>query len=73
MKLFEVLDTEEDNLYVVTKTARTDTGPFRHGPMYQKGEQFRVVGVDGEGNASLTTPNGERIGITIPMEILAKV
>ena len=71
MKLFEVLE-DEDNLYVVTKTAQTDTGPFRHGPMYQKGEVFRVVGVDSEGNASLTTPNGERIGIKIPMTVLAK-
>lgn len=75
MKLTDLFENfDPDAIYVVTKTLRnpSDTGPFRHGPDFVKGDKLKVTGVDSEGNASLTLPNGERIGITIPMQYLSQ-
>ena len=72
--LRSLLNEAKKDLYVVTKDfgTREKTGPLRGGPDFRKGDKLRVVKIDKKGNAKVTLPSGERIGITIPMKFLKK-
>jgi uncharacterized protein YgiM (DUF1202 family) len=68
MKLQEINEAKKD-LYVVTKPFATSGG---RDALFQKGDKLRVVSVDKKGFAKVTLPDGERIGITIPVKFLKK-